>query len=192
MRIVKIGILSSVSALLALFLLYALPQVDVVRAVGVETKRMDYIEGTSAGKTRDVYFIQTEDLESKKPHVYRNEDHALYLKFDSADLQAQVQSFASDKAVIAVRHYGWRVQFLSMFPNAIKVWQVEPDYRHFPLLNILILSSLAGLFGCVYLRLRKKTSNAVEDVRVAPASEKNPKPKTKAEQDLDAFLSSDD
>ena len=136
---------------------YGLPQVDVVRAVGVEIKRMDSAEAQN--QTRDVYFIQMESLEGD-PRVYRNDDIWLYAKFDSADLQAQVQSFSADKQTVAVRHYGWRIPVFSMFPNAVKVWQVDEGYRHIPIFNIVVLAGLAIVALLVFMRIRKAVNQA--------------------------------
>lgn len=143
--------------LIAAALHYGLPQVDVVRAVGVEIKRMDSAEAQN--QTRDVYFIQMESLEGD-PRVYRNDDIWLYAKFDSADLQAQVQSFSADKQTVAVRHYGWRIPVFSMFPNAVKVWQVDEGYRHIPIFNIVVLAGLAIVALLVFMRIRKAVNQA--------------------------------
>ncbi len=137
---------------------YALPQVDVVRAVGVEIKRIDATD-PDAGQvsTRDVYQLQMETPDGS-PRVYRNEDNMLYLKFDSANLQAQVQSLASDKQLVALRHYGWRMTLFSAFPNAIKVWPVEEGYRHIPIFNTIVLLGLATIFFLIYRRASKAVS----------------------------------
>ena len=43
-------------------------------------------------------------------------------------------------------HYGWRLPFLSIYPNAIGVRQVDnPDVSIIPWLNIVILTVLALL-----------------------------------------------
>jgi hypothetical protein len=129
---------------------YGLPQVDVVRAVGVEIKRVD--EGVNeAGqqRTRDVYQLQME-TPNGQPRVYRNEDNFLYLKFDSASLQAQVQSLAADKQLVALRHYGVRVPLFSLFPNA-----VEEGYRHIPVFNTLVIVGLCLLGFFTWRRVRR-------------------------------------
>lgn len=155
--------------LLLLALHYALPQVDVLRSVGVEIKRVDDGQGDGGqNQTRDVYLIQMESLDGD-PKVYRNEDNAFYLKFDSADLQAQIQSFSADKQVVALRHYGWRLRLFSTFPNAIKVWPVEEGYRHIPIFNTLVLVGLGLLFFLIYKRASKavtQSRQALEDRRV--------------------------
>lgn len=158
------NILIAIPVLLLLAALhYSLPHVDVVRAVGVEIKRID--EGgadTTSEQTRDVYHIQMETLDNE-PKVYRNEDNLLYFKVDSADLQAQIQSMAADKQVVALRHYGWRLALFSKFPNAVKAWPVDEDYRHIPIFNIIVLLVLGALLFFVYRRVSK----TVRDSRLA-------------------------
>ncbi len=91
--------------------------------------------------------------ENGKPIVYRNEDTGWgwppYFKFDTSNLQAEASDLSSTKADpvwVAVRHYGWRNEFLSIFPNAVGVKQVAgPDVRLIPWLNIVILLLLAFL-----------------------------------------------
>ena len=186
---------------------YALPQVDVVRAVGVEIKRLDVKEADSdQTRTRDVYQLQMETLDGD-PMVYRNEDNLLYLKFDSADLQAQIQSFAADKQLVALRHYGWRLTLFSTFPNGLKAWPVEEGYRHIPVFNTIVLLGIAAIFYFIYRRASKAVAfsrQALEDKRVArlerDAAAAREAEETKdlgrlAEQekqsDIDSFLNSD-
>lgn len=139
---------------------YALPQVDVVRAVGVEIKRLDTSNSDSGqSSTRDVYQLQMETPDGS-PRVYRNEDNMVYLKFDSANLQTQVQSLAADKQLVALRHYGWRLTLFSSFPNATKVWPVEEGYRHIPIFNTVVLLALAAIIFLVYRRASKAVGAA--------------------------------
>lgn len=185
---------------------YVLPQVDVVRAVGVEIKRVDMGE-TTAGqqRTRDVYQIQMETPDGT-PRVYRNEDNFLYGKFDSANLQTQIQSFASDKQLVALRHYGWRLPLLSTFPNAVKAWPVEEGYRHIPVFNILVLLGLGGLGFLGVRSVRRVTASREESRRAREAeraereaaaareadmaAQKAREEQKKAQSDVDDFLSS--
>ena len=186
---------------------YALPQVDVVRAVGVEIKRLDVNEPDSGQqRTRDVYQLQTE-TQTGNPRVYRNEDNFFYLKFDSADLQAQVQSFAAEKQLIAVRHYGWRLTLFSAFPNAIKAWPVEDGYRHIPIFNTLVILALGGIFFIIFRRASKSVAAARQAIenkrseraeRDAEASreaqvavDRDREAEQKKQGDIDAFLSND-
>ena len=59
---------------------------------------------------------------------YRNEDtdwgFPFYFKFDSARLANEAANLKSTEASpqwVIVRHYGWRIPWLSMFPNALSV-----------------------------------------------------------------------
>ncbi len=49
--------------------------------------------------------------------TYRNTDDALNLKFNSSDIQGRLEWGKSYK----VQTVGWRIGFLSMYPNIIKV-----------------------------------------------------------------------
>ena len=82
--------------------------------------------------------------------VYRNEDTGFgwppYFKFDTSNLQAEasdLKSTAEAAKWVAIRHYGWRNEFLSIFPNAVGVWEVSgPDAsKPVPWLNIAILGT---------------------------------------------------
>lgn len=130
---------------------YALPRVSVVQIVGVEVKRVD-----GEGGTRDVYMLQTQIPDGDRVRVFRNEDAILYLKLNSADLQARAAAFSRGEPLrsVAVRHYGWRIPLLSVFPNAVSAWEVEPGYRHVPVLNILVIAALLTLPLLAWRRLR--------------------------------------
>jgi hypothetical protein len=187
---------------------YSLPQVDVVRAVGVEIKRVDVTKGDAGqSRTRDVYQLQMETLEGN-PRVYRNEDNFIYLKFDSADLQTQVKSFSADKQLVALRHYGWRLRLFSTFPNAVKAWPVEEGYRHIPVFNIVVLTFIGYLIFILarYIRRRfnaldakRQSLEAERAAREAAASrEKQAMAETRREaerkdqDDVNTFLNTDD
>ena len=131
---------------------YVLPQVSVVEVVGVEVKRTDVEQGT-----HDVYLIQTQLIDGGAVRVFRNEDALLYLKFDSATLQARVTGLSRGQGTesVAVRHYGWRIPVLSMFPNAISAWPVEPSYRHLPLFNIVVVVLLLLTTFSVWRAVRR-------------------------------------
>ncbi|PIL19606.1 hypothetical protein P775_13865 [Puniceibacterium antarcticum] len=192
--------------ILLVALSYALPQVDVVRAVGVEIKRVDASDSASGQqRTRDVYQLQMETPDGE-PRVYRNEDNYLYGKFDSANLQAQVQSLATDKQLVALRHYGWRITWFSAFPNALKAWPVEPGYRHIPVFNTLVLLGLAalGFFGVRRVRRATQSRGETRRLRDAERAERDAKAAREAEaaarqsreaqrkdiSDIDHFLNS--
>ena len=152
------------------FLQYTLPGYDVVRIVNTEVRRVDFGENswfwanTGVGDAegtinRDVFFIDT-IRENGRPRVYRNEDTGWgwppYFKLDASNLQAQASDLASTSATpqwVSVGHYGWRMEVLSIFPNAISVKPVEgPDHRVINWFNIIFLS----IFGLIALGLWRR------------------------------------
>ncbi|MFG6572058.1 DUF1523 family protein [Sulfitobacter sp. 1A13353] len=176
---------------------YLVPQTDVVRAVGVETKRVDSTaSGLANGettRTRDVYYIQTEDTESAKPKVYSNEDNYWYLKWNSADLQSRAQSLASDKSLVAVRHYGWRNKFFSLFPNATKIEPVAESYSTVPYLFFIVLTLVWGAILTAYWKAGKMISRISErrrEKRATREADRNPVAASTSAADIDEFLNS--
>ena len=168
------------------FLHYTLPQHDVARITDTYNQRADYginsmfwaegYTGEATGmETRDVFFIQT-FRDNGKPMIYRNEDTGWgwppYLKFDTSNLQAEASDLISKKSAeteqwVVIRHYGWRNEFLSIFPNAVKLWPVDgPDVRIIPWRNIIILTLLIAGFWALrvrWIRFRKKRIDPVID-----------------------------
>ncbi len=173
MRYFGYALLLLVLLLGAAFLHYTLPQNDVVRIVNTEVRRVDLgprarlfwsraDSGTTSADSRDVRFLESIDPEGD-PIVYRNEDTGWgwppYLKFDSSNLQARAQDLVSDRGTpqwVAVRHYGWRSELFSIFPNAVDVTPVEgPEVSIFPWRAIiaLVVAVLLLLVVAVLLRL---------------------------------------
>ena len=148
--------------LLVAFFHYTLPQTDIARITDTYEKRIDFGENSifwaapDAGNAdtlnnRDVFFIQAVRTNGRVM-VYRNEDTGWgwppYFKFDTSNLQAEasdLKSTAEAPKWMAIRHYGWRNEFLSIFPNAVGVWGVSgPDAsKPVPWLNIAILGTFA-------------------------------------------------
>jgi hypothetical protein len=161
MKKLKIILIGCCLIIMGLALHYALPRVSVVEVVGVEVKRTDVEVGT-----RDVYMIQTRVIGGNKVRVFRNEDSWLYFKLNSANLQTEAAVFAREEkgTAVAIRHYGWRLPLLSMFPNATSAWPVEPGYRHIPIFNIVIL---VFLFGLAFLARRayKRAAGKLTELR---------------------------
>ena len=168
---------------------YTLPQTDIMRVTDTYEKRIDPVEnalfwaqadvgtdGTLAN--RDVFFIQTRRV-GGDVMVYRNEDTGWgwppYFKFDTSNLQAEASDLASTEAApryVAIKHYGWRNEFLTIFPNAISVRAVEgPDAaKGIPWLNIIILTLFAAVTYGIWVRWRRfrmaridPTMEAIED-----------------------------
>jgi hypothetical protein len=162
MRYAKWTLAALVALLIFSFLHYTLPQRDIVRIVATENRRIDFGEnsifwaapdvGTAPGATRDVFFIQTV-RPNGRAMVYRNEDTGWgwppYFKINSHNLQTQAANLISTTEApkwVAMRHYGWRNEVFTIFPNAVSVRQVEgPDVRLVPWLNIVILTVLAAM-----------------------------------------------
>ncbi|WP_187428054.1 hypothetical protein ROLI_001740 [Roseobacter fucihabitans] len=160
--------------LMAAFLHYTLPQVDIVRVTDTYEKRIDPGEnrlfwaqadtGSNVNAaSRDVFFIQSRRVDDKVM-VYRNEDTGWgwppYFKFDTSNLQAEASDLKATAAApqyAAIRHYGWRIEFFTIFPNAISVWPVDgPDAgKPLPWMNVLILGTLAVIFGAIWIRWRR-------------------------------------
>jgi hypothetical protein len=175
--------------LVASFFHYTLPQVDIVRVTDTYEKRIDPgenslfwaqadvgFDGTLAN--RDVFFIQTRRVDGDVM-VYRNEDTGWgwppYFKFDTSNLQAEASDLSSTEAAaryVAIKHYGWRNEFLTIFPNAISVRAVDgPDAsKSIPWLNIVILTLFAAVTYGIWVRWRRfrmaridPTMEAIED-----------------------------
>ena len=130
------------------FLDYFLPQHSVLRVVGTDVKRTQPV-----GSAYDVRFIYAEDIESKKPRVFRNEDTGWgfpwYMKFNSADVQGAARSIANEGGTAAFTYYGWRIQLFSLFPNVVKIKRAEPGTWIIPWFNIVFFTVVIG--GCLWL-----------------------------------------
>jgi hypothetical protein len=153
---------------------YTLPQVDIARITDTYEKRIDFGENSifwasadvgndGTAVNRDVFFIQARRA-GGDVMVYRNEDTGWgwppYFKFDTSNLQAEAadaKSTAEAPKYYAIRHYGWRNEFLSIFPNAISVSPVDgPDAsKPIPYLNILILVLFAAISYGIWVRWRR-------------------------------------
>jgi len=167
------------------FMHYTMPQQDIVRVVNTEVRRVDVNENsifwaqTDVGNdpttvNRDVRFIET-IRPNGKPIVYRNEDTGWgwppYFKLDSSNLQAEASDLISSRDTprwVVMRHYGWRNEFLSIFPNAVGVRVVAgPEVRLIPWLNIVILVALSLLILVIrqmWLQFRERSIDPmVED-----------------------------
>ena len=174
MWIVKWVFWITVWGLVAAFFHYTLPQTDIVRVTDTYEKRVDPGEnslfwaqadvGTDGTLTnRDVFFIQT-----RRAHgdvmVYRNEDTGWgwppYFKFDTSNLQAEAadaKSTEADAQWYAIRHYGWRNEFLTTFPNALSMRRVEgPDApKGIPWVTIIVLLIFFAIVYAIWVRWRR-------------------------------------
>ena len=173
MRYVKWFVIIAFWVLVAGFLHYTLPQHDVARITDTYEKRIDpgenalFWANASTGENvnltgRDVFFIQTR-LNSDKVMVYRNEDTGWgwppYFKFDTSNLQAEAADLRSTAAApqwVVIKHYGWRNEFLSVYPNVVSIRPVDgPDVRIIPWLNIVLLTLLVAASWAIWVRWRR-------------------------------------
>ena len=174
MRYVGWTILITFWVCFAAFLHYTLPHRDIVRIVNTYEERQELNDWTrifwsrpdeqvDALINRDVQFIQGV-RENGKPIVYRNEDTGWswppYFKFDTANLYTEANDAISTKDApewYVVKHYGWRNEFFSAFPNAISIWPVDgPDAsKGIYWTNIIVLTVLAALIIAIRVRWRR-------------------------------------
>lgn len=172
---VKWGFWALFWTVLAAFLHYTLPDHDIVRVTDTYERRIEpgdnalFWSNADTGDNtqatgRDVFFIQT-FLSDENPMVFRNEDTGWgwppYFKFDTSNLQAQASDAVSDgngqnARWVDVLHYGWRNEFLSIYPNAVSITPVAgPDVRIIPWFNIVALTLLAVLFWMIRARWKR-------------------------------------
>ncbi|MBT9384193.1 DUF1523 family protein [Pseudooceanicola sp. CBS1P-1] len=171
MRYVKWAVRIIVVLVLAAFFDYTLPQHDVVRVTDTFEKRIDFGDNSifwsnsgagnaSNATNRDVFFIQTIRANGK-PLVFRNEDTGWgwppYFKFNTNNLQteaADLKSTSDNPKWVRVTHYGWRNEFLSIFPNAVRVKQVSgPDDVGLPWFNTIVIVLFIALAWAIRVRV---------------------------------------
>jgi hypothetical protein len=175
MRVVKwvVGLL--VLLLVGTFLHYVLPKHAVVYITSTENRIVspDEYRGfrslgensttTATGQVgADVFFINTTKRDGGVL-VFRNEDTGFgfpwYFKFDSANVQAEAQDAVSTRdnpRWMIVRYYGWRIPFMSMFPNAVSMSLAESrNVRIIPWFNILLLVLLIAVVWAIWARVRR-------------------------------------
>ncbi|MDR6266442.1 MULTISPECIES: DUF1523 family protein [Rhodobacterales] len=183
MRWFKWGFWVVLIALVFAFCHYTLPQRDIVRVTGTEIIRQDFSKwnrifyaqtdsGNNEGVNRDLRLINT-SYPDGSVMVFRNEDTGFgwpwYFKLDSSNLQAEAADKISTRAApewVAIKHYGWRNEFLSIYPNAVTIWDVSgPDARIIPWSNIIIYIVLAlimlGFYRLVQRFKRRKIDPAI-------------------------------
>ncbi|KPQ23912.1 MULTISPECIES: DUF1523 family protein [unclassified Halomonas] len=155
------------------FLHYSLPKYDVVRIVNTHEERIDlddwtrifWSDPTAQSKrlmNRDVQFIQG-IRGNGRTIVYRNEDTGWgwppYFKFDTANLYTEASDLVSTKADpqwVAIKYFGWRSIFFSIFPNAISITPVDgPEEKPFNWFTTLFLITLGTASGYGYYRWRR-------------------------------------
>jgi Protein of unknown function (DUF1523) len=179
MAIIKWSFRAVLLLAVGLFLHYTLPSHDVVRiteaynrVTSVSWENKYFYASPDAGTaesatSRDIRFISAVYPDGSVI-VYRNEDTGWiwppYFKYDSSNLQAEASNVKSSDTApkwVMVTHYGWRLAFLSIYPNAVKIREVSgPDYTYFPWANVVILVAL----GLILFMARRMWLQFVERV----------------------------
>ena len=169
--------------LVASTLHYTLPQWDIARITDTEVRRVDFGQnalfwsapdvGQPDGTNRDVRFINAR-LADGQVMVYRNEDTGWrwppYFKLNSSNLQAEASDLVSvqsdaEPQWVGIKHYGWRSEFLSIFPNAVRIKKVDgPDAQIIPWTSIVLLVLIIALFSAIYVRWRRFWAARVDPV----------------------------
>lgn len=194
MRNIRRAFRIAVFLIVGLWLHYVMPQHDIARVTSTEVIRTDFTTinrmfyaqadtGTAENPTRDLRLINTERKATyllgfirggNETMVYRNEDtgwiYPPYFKFDSSDLQAEAAasiSTAEPYDWVVITHYGWRIRWLSIYPNAVSIKPApSEDYRPIPWVNIIIFAAL--IIGFLFLRamwrqFRERTLDPLAD-----------------------------
>lgn len=175
MRTVKWTLIIAFWTCIAAFFHYTLPQRDIVYIQGteIELRNISGYEGwfyasaengnANASGARDLRLINATRANGDVI-VYRNEDTGFgwppYFKINSSDLQAEAQNATSTRANpewYLMTHYGWRLNFPTLYPNAVKLRPIAgPDVgKPLPWLNIVILLSVGAVWYTLWTRWRR-------------------------------------
>lgn len=192
MRRIRIAFRVTLFVVFGLIFHYVLPQHDVVRITSTDIIRADFTgfnrmfyaqadSGNAEVVNRDLRLISTDKKktfllgfvprDTTGVMVYRNEDTGWiwppYFKFDSSDLQAEASNAVRRDGWSVITHYGWRVRWASIYPNAIAIRPVDgPDVRIIPWFNIFFFIFLIVGFAFVramWMQLRERSVDPLLD-----------------------------
>ena len=172
-----LGVIFGISVFL--FLDYTLPSKQTVRITNtynrmtdIGANRLFYASpdtGTvqNAAGQRDIRFIDTV-RPNGRVYVYRNEDTGWiwppFFKYDSTNLQSEATNLISNAARpewVSVTSYGWRISWLSIYPNAVSVRPVAaPDVHPFnwaAQIILLVLGFMLFLLWRMWNQFRERT-----------------------------------
>ena len=141
------------------FCAYSLPSHIKVHVTGIEIKRNDVEKKDETTRTQDVWYVMAEELDGS-PRMFRNQDTGWgwppYFKFNSGDVAAQANNFASDpsKPVVLVKYYGFRIRLMSTYPNILSMRAVPPDYQPIPWFTIFFVFAHLVAIGFVWTVVR--------------------------------------
>lgn len=184
MRVVKwvLGLL--VLAVVGLFLSYVLPKREVAYVTDaynrfVEPGELRGVRAVNEATATDpngrlgadVLFIVGRSRDGDLLE-FRNEDTGFgfpfYFKFDTATLDNQAREAIStpeDPNWQIVRYYGWRVPFMSMFPNMTSMTPAPSrDVTLIPWFSIVTVVLLAALAWAVWARVRRWSARRADPV----------------------------
>lgn len=179
MRVAKLILIALVVVTLGAVIHYSLPRHEVVRVVGVDTRLESFgwnrfffaaaPSGMAASDTRDVRYVEAVRPNGRE-RVFRNEDTGWgwppYFKLNAADMQARARDLVSTGAEprwIAVSYYGIRSQVFSIYPNILRVREVEgPEVMIVPWTRIIAFVLLGSLALWLYVRLRRLRQQRIE------------------------------
>src|SRR5690606_36230062 len=117
------------------------------------------------------WFFGTVDR-GEQTMIFRNEDTGWiwppYFKFDSSDLQSEAADLKSTQAAprwAIMTHYGWRIIYMTVYPNAIALKPIsDPDVVLIPWFNIIFLTFMAAVFWAVWVRWRRFRAKRITPV----------------------------
>ncbi|MCF3972527.1 DUF1523 family protein [Paracoccus salsus] len=172
MYYVKVVLGVMLGVVIFLFLDYALPSQNTVRITNTYNRLTAVTSSNAifyasedtgtvenAAGQRDVRFIETV-RPNGKVFVYRNEDTGWiwppYFKYDSANLHAEATNLKSTAAAptwVSVTAYGWRLPWLTAYPNAIAIDTLASPNERPRNWGALIICALLLLFLILLWRM---------------------------------------